>query len=269
MVAFTQHRFTIPINGRDNWFKMLDRFFRGAKSTIINEDNITGEISYEWLVENTKNMMNCPIVLETGRIFNNWALAESLPHNSPIVREQLKAYITPVTDNSSCGDDGVPESIKNHQDDVNQIIDDYVQTTKNIITGSEGKFYDIGGTVKYRIPIDPKYLPNVVAQLCAIGVDTDNILVQHVYYLYQTIWLISVKDTKNKPETIYAIYPSGVQWFYGPIFDPDDGFSNGDFLGMNEVVLEQLNEMFHQWRETFDQTNGNNWNDEVLHFSGN
>ena len=75
MVGFANHTFSIPTTNKENWFRLLDKYFNGAKFTIISNGNIisTGILNYKWLMDNTVGATGM-IVLQSNRIFDNWEM---------------------------------------------------------------------------------------------------------------------------------------------------------------------------------------------------
>ena len=233
MVGFMSHSFNVPFLSRENWFRLLDKYFGGAKFTIISNGNkiSTENLSYQWLINNTVGIEG-DVEVSSDRIFDNWATRRVLP---PLNHSTYEAMLKKMV---------IPEATEINN--INDICEEIINT----FSGEE--FYDISGFVKVSM-YDNKFTPYIINRIC----QSPSIIGALV--LDYDMWFVS------NGSYIFQIIPGYVQWAYLPCFDLDDGFLNTQFCVMKPEYLNKLNTMFSEWRAKFDRTNGSNWNDPIIH----
>lgn len=233
MVGFIVHSFSVPATDKENWFRLLDKYFSGAKFAIISYGHTisTGNLSYQWLMNNTVGITGM-IEVKSDRIFDNWATRRVLPPLDQFTYKAMRKNIV------------LPETSEIEY--INGVCEEIVHTF------SSGKFHDICSSVKVSM-YDVKFTPYIINRICQ-SPDIIGALV-----LDSNIWFVS------NGSYIYQIFPGYVRWAYLPCFDFDDGFLNTELCAMKQEYLDHLNSMFREWRAKFDRTNGSNWNDPIIH----
>lgn len=238
MVCFTVHVFRVPSENKENWFRLLDKYFSGAQFTIISCGHAIshGKLSYKWLMYNTINITGV-IEVKSDRIFDNWATARVLP---------LTTY------------DNIQNPEITEIDNVNRICDKITSIISN------GTFWDISSSIKVSCSdsIDEsdtltesydKYIPYIINRIC------QSPYIIGMLVLGPKLWYVSDGNR------IYMITLENVTWAYLPCFDLDDGFLNTECCKMNPEYLDHLNAMFLEWKTKFDQTGGANWDNPIIH----
>jgi hypothetical protein len=232
---------------KDNWFKLLNKFYNGVEVTIM--PNTHGTLSYEWLCENTINITDI-IEIKTDSIFNQIEISNILPSIDNITINVIQQDLVEPTPEDmpkiNTIYDNIVRNIK--LEELENVEKKYDSDGNEIRELSMGPFYDICERIKIT-SCDKKYVPYIIHKLC------QHTNLKGVYKLDSDKWVVSLK----KSCAVYLITNTYIEWIYFPVFDVDDGFCT------RSILSEKLNNMFKVWRNKFDETFGASWDEQVLH----
>lgn len=231
MVCFTAHLFKFNSTNANNWFNLLCKYYSGVGVNVITDGvhSTKGDISMDFF--QNKLIKGETYEIRTERFWAELAAIKCMP-----------LYVN----------DDV-NILRFQQNDSNNL--DISNATKSIDSIISSRLSHGGQEVFLRSKYSLGTFDDLVTAFSLIKNTQD--ITRYYASASDKVIIIVLKDSHT-----LLLSTDGVSDGTLPIFDIDDGFSLDAFD--TGLLIYEFNKKFALWSKEFKESNGDNWNEQIV-----